>query len=113
MSAHTPGPWEIAKGDDGRFIDIADVNGDGILSTIKNRNAESAANINLIAATPDMYAALKNVIVREVYGKIYLAVDLGHPHGFWSVQVPPEMEKIARLWQQKRDAAIAKAEGRS
>jgi hypothetical protein len=111
MSAHTPGPWGIVREDDGRFIDIVDVNGDGILSTLRNRNAESAANIHLLAAAPDLLAALKNVLVREVDGMIYLAVD-AHPYGFWSVQVPPGMEKIVRLWQQERDSAIAKAEGK-
>jgi hypothetical protein len=67
MSAHTPEPWEIAKGDDGRFIDIVDVNGDGILSTLRNRNAESAANIHLLAAAPDLLAALKVVIDDSVW----------------------------------------------
>jgi hypothetical protein len=67
MSAHTPGPWEIVREDDGRFIDIVDVNGDGILSTLRNRNAESAANIHLLATAPDLLAALKTATENSVW----------------------------------------------
>jgi len=97
MSEHTPGHWEIVREDDGRFIDIVDVNGDGILSTLRYRNAESAANIHLLAAAPDLLAALKE-IAEGCISRPPAHLDVGKN------RTKAEIESIAL-------AAIARAEG--
>lgn len=62
MSKHTPGPWEVSEDDpceiesaDGRFVAMVlpapELNWD--------MNAEREANARLIAAAPDLLAALR------------------------------------------------------
>jgi len=59
MSAHTPGPWRI-RAERYKFIHVYSPNG-GIahLDTI---DGEGAANARLIAAAPDLLAALRGVL---------------------------------------------------
>ena len=68
MIKHTPGPWAIENGrciyGRGNFIKpfVASVEDD-------HNDAETAANARLIAAAPDMYHALQDLIA-------YLGVDV-------------------------------------
>lgn len=62
MSAHTPGPWyavRIAQSNGFWYIDT-DPDGEnaGDIATIYNGD-ERAGNLNLIAAAPDLLAALR------------------------------------------------------
>ncbi len=66
----------------------------------------------IFGAAPDLYEAMKDVTVTEKDGDLYVAID-SNPYGWWAAKVPREFEEVVRLWQQKRDAAIAKAEGRT
>lgn len=88
---HTPGPWHRNIRANGKYPTIfAGRNQHVAVASQQKDTAETEANIDLIAAAPDMLAALK-----EIAG---IADDDG---------VPDCLEhKIAR-------AAIAKAEGRS
>lgn len=56
---HTPGPWRIVSG-----IDVVDFYDYSICSvaTSNKTQAERKANARLIAAAPDMYDALKNIM---------------------------------------------------
>lgn len=55
MSKHTPGPWEVIEVDE--FFSIA--GGDGWVATMDNHDENAnRANAPLIAAAPDLLAAL-------------------------------------------------------
>ncbi len=109
MSAHTPGPWEPLRGGievqsetnnhevhafvNGVPVPIAEiyrnmtVEHDDPVGKYEISEAEGLANLHLIAAAPDLLAALKTIIEdhpRDVFGAIQAA-----------------------------ESAIAKAEGRS
>lgn len=63
MSKHTKGPWE-AKRSCSNFIIVGPEN-EGIGSTghwLPDEHKEMKANAHLIAAAPDMYEALKELI---------------------------------------------------
>jgi hypothetical protein len=66
------------------------------------------AYARLFVASEDLLAALKGV----TYAGGYIGID-AHPRGCWSVKVPDEMAPLAAMWVEKRNAAIARAEGRS
>lgn len=94
---HTPGPWIVARGDsvyarrgDGPLAPIADCNASRTVTA-----ANRAANAVLIAAAPDLLAALR------AFNAWYMATDL--PWNF----------DISQTVLDGIDAAIAKAEGRS
>lgn len=85
---HTPGPWEVREqwyiGVEGDPYSLAEVKS---CRTVPASNAaEHAANALLIAAAPDLYAALKEIIE--------------HPAAF--------SDGANRLWSQAQ-AALAKA----
>ena len=121
MSGHTPGPWvfdgdEIHAGDvhvvcfGHDYDEYGSINGrypwpgDAAPQAEKDAavaffHAEGVANAILIAAAPDLYAALREA--RSLIGLEY--GDRALADGYW-----PEVKPIvARL-----DAAIAKAEGK-
>ena len=66
MSAHTPGPWELDEGDDGDNFTIR-ADGEFVTRLTKSRytddrrDPEAYANAALIAAAPDLLAALRAV----------------------------------------------------
>lgn len=65
MNRHTPGPWQYAfEGGTAAFIVDADGTTVCKLSVTKNSTAHSslAANVRLIAAAPDLLAALKALV---------------------------------------------------
>ncbi|MBP8176362.1 MAG: hypothetical protein KAX77_01235 [Xanthomonadales bacterium] len=94
MSAHTPGPWELDHGDDGDNFTIR-ADGEFVTRLTKSRytddrrDPEAYANAALIAAAPDLLAALRAMIGDGV------TIEQFH-----------NREVLAR-------AAIARAEGRS
>jgi hypothetical protein len=64
MSEHIPGPWELFASQNGAF-DITALNGAVVICHREDwthRANESRANARLIAAAPDMLAALKRVL---------------------------------------------------
>lgn len=76
---HTQGPWIITNGrciyGSGDFIKpfVASVEDD-------HNDAETAANARLIAAAPDLLAALQAIVIGNVYGnptQWNLAIDRG------------------------------------
>jgi hypothetical protein len=102
MSAHTPGPWTDESGDgskwgvfdaDGRAVALAQQ----IVSLrVDVYQAERTANARLIAAAPDLLAALVECVV-----DMQATEDFYGPH-----TKAQEVMAAAR-------AAIAKAEGRA
>jgi hypothetical protein len=94
---HTPGPWKVFMTTDGRkFLGIGEVNGNGITDSgfgIWNWDEpEALANVHLMAAAPDMLAALKQTLA---------VVE--------NIAASDEHYEIASAGR----AAIAKAEGRA
>lgn len=95
-SKHTPGPWRVFRSTDGRvIIGIGESDGGGITDAgfgTWRDGAEQEANAQLIAAAPELLAALKSLVAerkREWGG-------FGHHPG-----------------DESANAAIAKAEGRA
>ena len=79
MTQHTQGPWIITNGrciyGNGDFIKpfVASVEDD-------HNDAETTANARLIAAAPDLLAALQAIVTGNVYGnptQWNLAIDRG------------------------------------
>lgn len=106
-SKHTPGPWTIG-GDDGAIWIQSPVSSDNVICDLVGRDAdclavEDEANARLIAAAPELLAALKavdlvwerqNLPTNAVHGPDCLGDD---EHEAWGLVI----------------TAIAKAEGRS
>jgi hypothetical protein len=91
MSTHTPGPWTA----DVQYI-IRDSNGDEIATcAIAAQLLSARANASVIAAAPDMLAALKGLLAQN----LALAHEIKSSDPLW-----------CKWWDQAR-AAIAKAEG--
>ena len=108
MNAHTPGPWKT-KGpskympsiSDGGDYGILNADGDIIAEAIcrvgVNKYCPAEQNAFLIAAAPDMYAALKAIADRDI------AYMNGRVMG----------DQIEMRCVEQARAAIAKAEGKS
>ena len=95
----TPGPWGVCKN---RFGKISSLRGVDICSLLKygKKDGEAKANAHLIAAAPDMYAAL--VHIREIIAE-GAKVGFNPTNGEWA-------EKLF-LSQQKSSRAVKKARG--
>lgn len=87
---HTPGPWTVSKS--GVSVD-AGPTGPRIRQERGAPDEELRANASLIAAAPDLLAAVKALLIVA-------------EHGECEAMHPDEADHMAR-------AAIAKAEGRS
>jgi hypothetical protein len=73
VSAHTPGPWMVR---DGLTVDsaqhtVASITFDPLL--MDEVEQESAANARLIAAAPDLYAALHALMHDDLHATEHLA----------------------------------------
>ena len=91
MSAHTPGPWSVGDDAGNGVVPLADVPvPDVVVAMLPSTHH---ANARLIAAAPDLLAALKQV------------VSSAFPH-------PVNHPTMTAAWKVAQ-AAIAKAEGRS
>lgn len=98
MSAHTPGPWAYRPSNDGHFIAGAGENS-GYLAEVRQCRSKQdiRADARLIAAAPDLLAALK-AILSEVDGP-----EKPYSSDSW---LPAHLVKAAC-------SATAKAEGRA
>jgi hypothetical protein len=110
MNKHTPGPWRVLpKWDErtnGRLV-YANNAGNSVASALYLGGTEEAtANARLIAAAPDLLAALQTSLGR---------MNDGHDlrHGWWLQAFPDCRARTAELRQaiDKARAAIAKATG--
>lgn len=106
----TPGPWEVCDpGDYGDFDGESRVvlGNDMRIAVVHwhegDYRAENDANANLIAASPDLYDAL-----REAKGLADMAVMSDDGDG-----TPSDDQSSLEQLRAKIDAALAKAEGRS
>lgn len=91
MSKHTPGPWGL----DGNLIEGPDGERVACITAYSRRTPKQKANARLIAAAPEMLAALQAVLA-EIEGP-----DRPHSTDSW---LPSHLAHQVR-------AAIAKAEG--
>ena len=90
MSAqHTPGPWKVASGPFGATVFVGEEENPRIVSDAAASDPENVANARLIAAAPDLLAALREARERMMGGS-------------------PAIRRLI----ERTDAAIAKAEGR-
>lgn len=99
MSAHTPGPWKVFTTKDGnKVIGIGDVNAEGVadcgFGVWRGGDAEALANAKLMAAAPEMLAALKQVVEASRSGRD-------------TVNFLIELNQLARLCAR----TVARAEG--
>ena len=96
---HTPGPWEKADGTDGITRGIRGWHGPEMVNVInwngisRSTSVTGQANANLIAAAPDLLAALQDV------DALWMHNSIAHGDG----KIGPLHEKVI--------AAIAKATG--
>ena len=110
------GPWEslpggaivrtqFRRGDDTRpgFV-VADLG-----TSPLERRADIAA---LIAAAPDLYAALDDCHVYQSNGRWRIGWKIDG-RGAWSVEIPAEARPFFEAWNQRREAALSKARGES
>lgn len=96
MSKHTPGPWDYFVGNaNGRGLIRIEGEGTGEHIASMPRGAVSESNARLIAAAPDLLAALEDLVG-------YAAAEIG---------IPPN-EAVGGAFKQAR-AAIAKARGQA
>lgn len=97
---HTPGPWKIIEGSTCLHVESED----RAFSTgcLCFRDADPWANARLIAAAPNLLAALKATLATLEEAAALIVADPGH-----SVGQAAQMEMIRR----KAEATIAKAEG--
>src|SRR5574343_74706 len=90
---HTKGPWEIREGNDELWIGPE---GQDAVAVISKQISDASANARLVAAAPELLAALKRLVVAAEMPDDGIAARIAKA----------EAEAKAR-------AAIAKAEGRS
>lgn len=98
MSAHTPGPWAVASADACQEIDVMEIAEVSHLRVIPARDrwptpGEPEADAALIAAAPELLAALKVVTAH--------------------LASPPPSNQGWNAALNMAEAAIAKAEGRA
>ena len=87
MSNHTPGPWRIVRyGDHNPLIETDEITVAEVLDDCHPDTEQQEANARLIAASPDLYHALKQLT------------------GWYTQSVPEGVWELVA-------AAIAKAEG--
>ena len=103
MSEHTRGPWSAPLSDGHTTGIVWAQEPDGgpvanVCRTIANPDVAQTANAHLIAAAPDMLAALKSL-----QQPLLVAIDLAD-------QLSREEEMLSKAYHDVQDA-IAKAEG--
>lgn len=115
MPAHTPGPWHVgnahgAARDHAICVDhqvIARVTGSGF-PIGKGWSAETAANARLIAAAPDLLAAL---IQAEASARVQAATADAYADAGRDVEANRGLAAEHRRWADVYRAAIAEATG--
>lgn len=105
MAQHTPGPWRAGRNDGYSLGIYAEGEQTFDLATVHNggNDGEAIANARLIAAAPELLAAIQDALAAMEVGADALCSDPNHDVG-----------AAAALELSKRHAraAIAKAEGR-
>ena len=110
MAEHTPGPWRISNNESVRQPSLILGSTGAIVATtrwdmeIMEDGDEETANANLIAAAPEMLAALKeiNQHLRDV-----VETNKNGDRNNWEGYYLPEFEKLSRKFSE----IIRKAEG--
>lgn len=101
---HTPGPWSVADRRDGDCSTVTSPTGPVCKTYWTHRVPEMRANAHLIAAAPEMHAALQQCLANALHrlrrAKTYVDAE-GSPS---KADVQAEIDAIR--------AAITKAEGR-
>lgn len=100
MSApkHTPGPWVVATPSDAAIhqrLRVVASDYDNVIAMLMMRDGEQWANAHLVAAAPELLAALKSLKECETAGG------------------PCDVAGVKCDCHEMAEAAIAKAEGRS
>jgi hypothetical protein len=95
MTQHTPGPWKVRKQGHGTFIGFAS---DSFIGEVYTASGRQEANANLLAAAPELLAALKEI-------KHWADITRGDPNN----NLGAEIESVFNVAY----AAIAKAEGKN
>jgi hypothetical protein len=96
----TPGPWKVFRASNGKLLGIGDAEAVGVTDAfggLWRTGKEMEANADLIAASPDLYAAL------ETFVTDYVDLVESGDAGFWDAETEPKV--IAAR------AALAKARG--
>lgn len=81
MNKPTPGPWQVETGNPGNFVINSDPEDNGkwgaVAEVRANREgsreidaAEAEANARLMAAAPDLLAALRAILLQVCQGKV-------------------------------------------
>jgi hypothetical protein len=72
---HTPGPWEVWAGGSHGGLKVRA--GSMLVATVARANLDFAFNARLIAAAPDLLAALRNLVdpKRDLFADILAAQD--------------------------------------
>jgi hypothetical protein len=90
-ATHTPGPWDIDARGQGRPIIMAHHSPHGPMAVCEMRYKptleEAEANARLIAAAPDLLAALRDAAQ---------AFDEAAQHGYWDAAVERRVAAAAR-----------------
>ncbi len=95
---HTPGPWKATASLQKWHVTTTNPPRTFNICTVSTDRVEQTANAYLIAAAPELLAALK--VAKDFAGK------------FADTNTTPAFSDFGELWL-KMDKAIAKAEGRS
>lgn len=98
----TPGPWKIYRTQSGSLLGIGDAKAGGVTDYqggFWRSGREKLSNIYLVAAAPQLYAALQSY-VDFLEPKLMAAVEAGYPNE----------EHVARLEQAKEVLAVARGE---
>lgn len=112
-TTHTPGPWEACD----RWVSEANDPGHNVGICFTEKRSEALANARLIAAAPDMLAALKVHQLwekREKEGPLYpfgMSRDREGGEAVWRAWWNDQLNLCREAWE-LTDVAIAKAEGR-
>src|ERR1700679_4387691 len=61
MSSHTPGPWNTSAAENGTVFAMEQPAGERLIAYLPSNHRE-AANAQLIAAAPDLLAALRDLM---------------------------------------------------
>jgi hypothetical protein len=98
-ATHTPGPWRVFTTPAGKIIGIGELTGDGVTDARfclwRGDSAEAEANARLIAAAPELLAALKGILEDDAH-----TTSLADQRARWTSRMAAAAD------------AIAKAEGR-
>ena len=108
MSKHTPGPWTVEKEGVRRWIDSK---GRQITSNDEYFGEEDLANLSLIAAAPDLLAALKDVLTTGYNGGNNIRLITVGISGKACKQEDLDRAEKSEAAVISARAAIAKAEG--